>query len=266
MTFDEQVAALRGKVEPKKFKGKKSDATPAQWAAYLDSQLAFRAANPGKVAEYTRRHYSKHRRKILSRAREQHGSNREQRVARMRDYYKRTRGRWLEYRRMYRAANPESVKQGMRAWYDANRDQVVADRRARHAERWHSDPQYRLSISLRGRLRDAIRGEAKSGSAVRDLGCSVADLRAHIEGQWCGGMTWETWGIGSGKWQIDHIFPLAKADLADRVQFLAVCNWRNLRPLWHDDHAPKGDTITPEAQALFDSLMAEFKAKEVSDA
>jgi hypothetical protein len=78
-------------------------------------------------------------------------------------------------------------------------------------------------------------------------------------------MSWENWGSGSGKWQIDHIFPLAKADLTQRVQLLACCNWQNLQPLWFEDNVRKGDAVTPEAQQLFDGLVSQFQKEEVRD-
>jgi hypothetical protein len=223
MTFDEQVAALRGKVEPKCFRGRKASATPEQWAANLDHFSRLRQSKAPEV-----------------------------------------RARDANYQRSYREENRGKEAARIRAWLEANRGKVAAYKREYYRDRRGSDLSYRLTSNLRRRLHHSILGNFKSGSAVRDLGCTSAELCSHIERQWYGGMTWEAWGKGPGKWQIDHIYPLAKADLADRVQFLAVCNWRNLRPLWHDDHAPKGDTITPEAQALFDSLMAEFKAKEVA--
>jgi hypothetical protein len=108
------------------------------------------------------------------------------------------------------------------------------------------------------RLCVAIRGDFRSGSAVRDLGCSIADLKAHLERQFAPGMSWDNWGAGPGTWQIDHIYPLAKTDLTDRPQLLAACNWQNLQPLWYEDNMRKGDTVTPDAQALFDRLRGEF--------
>ena len=233
--FDEQVAALRGKVEPKGFpRLRKSDATPGQWAARLDYD-ALRRSRPD------------HReRQAACKARwlAKPGSKEKQSAC---------LARWR--------AKPESrVKRA--AWRATpavrNKDSAYC------RERRRVSPQVRLAHSMRSRLRDAVGRVARSGSAVRDLGCSIPELKAHLERQFLPGMTWDNWGGGPGRWQIDHIYPLAKSDLTDRSQLLAVCNWENLQPLWFEDNVRKGDTVTPDAQALFDRLRAEFSRATVA--
>jgi hypothetical protein len=72
-------------------------------------------------------------------------------------------------------------------------------------------------------------------------------------------MTWETFGHGHGRWTIDHLFPMAKADLSDRSHVLAVCNWRNLRPVWFVENVRKSARVSPEARAMFDQLVEHFR-------
>jgi hypothetical protein len=43
---------------------------------------------------------------------------------------------------------------------------------------------------------------------------------------------------------------------------LSAANWRNLQPLTPKQNRDKGDKVTPESQALFDQLKAEF-AREI---
>jgi hypothetical protein len=40
----------------------------------------------------------------------------------------------------------------------------------------------------------------------------------------------------------------------DRAQLLAVCNWRNLRPMWHGDNVRKGDEVSESARERFEVL------------
>jgi hypothetical protein len=177
-TFDEQVAALRGKVVPKCRSGlKKSEATPEQWAARLDHTANWKAANPDSVREYDRKGHSK-----------------------------------------YRASSPAR----------------------------------RITLALRGRLYHAVKDGAKSGSAVRDLGCSIEDFKVHIESQFQPGMSWDNWNCDG--WGFDHDYPCAPADMNDRAQLLAVCNWRNLRPMWHGDNVRKGDEVSESARERFEVL------------
>jgi hypothetical protein len=54
-------------------------------------------------------------------------------------------------------------------------------------------------------------------------------------------MSWDNWGTGYVKWQLDHKDPLCLFDLTDRGQFLKACHYTNLQPLWYEDHVKKGD-------------------------
>ncbi len=100
------------------------------------------------------------------------------------------------------------------------------------------DVRYRLAVKLRQRLATAIREGAKGGSAVRDLGCSLDDLREHLQAKFQPGMSWENWGRKG--WHIDHVRPLAQFDLCDPDQARAACHFTNLQPLWWIDNLRKG--------------------------
>jgi hypothetical protein len=100
------------------------------------------------------------------------------------------------------------------------------------------DPIYKLGLALRSRLNNAIRNNQKKGSAVRDLGCSIAELKQHLESLFQPGMTWENWTFKG--WHIDHIIPLSAFDLTDREQLLKACHYTNLQPLWAKDNLSKG--------------------------
>ena len=132
-------------------------------------------------------------------------------------------------------------------------------RRKHQSHQYASDLSHKLKVVLRSRLRSAIRNGQKSGSAIRDLGCSVEELKAHLERFLQPGMTWENFGHGQGKWTVDHLFPMARANLQDRAHLLAVCNWMNLRPEWFSENVRKGDKVSEEAQRLFGELVERFR-------
>lgn len=111
--------------------------------------------------------------------------------------------------------------------------------RAKANARYNAKQEVRLAHNLRSRLRTALLHNYKSGSAIGDLGCSIAELEAHLERQFKPGMTWANYG----EWHIDHIKPLAKFDLTDRVQLLAACHYSNLQPLWAIENLSKGDSL-----------------------
>lgn len=103
------------------------------------------------------------------------------------------------------------------------------------------DIQFRLACNLRARINTAIVRGYKSGSAIRDLGCTIQELKFYIEGQFKDGMTWNNWSRDG--WHIDHKIPLAFFDLTDRDQFLQAVHYTNLQPMWAIENIKKSKKI-----------------------
>ncbi len=120
-------------------------------------------------------------------------------------------------------------------------------RREYHASynrnRRKNDLNFKIAGNLRNRLYCSIRSDAKAGSAVDDLGCSISFLKKYLESLFTLGMSWDNYGKGHDKWNIDHIIPLASFDLTDRVQFLKACHYSNLQPLWEPKNLSKSDRL-----------------------
>jgi hypothetical protein len=142
--------------------------------------------------------------------------------------------------------NAEKINAYNREYRALHKDKRNARRRAtrNNKERYKTDVGYRLKDILRSRLYKAINNNQKTGSAVKDLGCSVAKLKIKLQlafhrhpvtGEY---MTWDNYGRDG--WHIDHIVPLASFDLSDRDQFLKACHYTNLQPLWAKENWSKG--------------------------
>ena len=146
-----------------------------------------------------------------------------------------------------------NAKEGKKKHYIKNREKYLALRKeyyrthkkeiaAYYKNRHKTDINYRLARNLRNRLNMAIRRGSKDGSAVKDLGCTISELKFYMEGKFQDGMTWENWGANG--WVIDHILPLACFNLSDREQFLKAVHYTNLQPLWAKDNLRKGNRLT----------------------
>jgi hypothetical protein len=110
---------------------------------------------------------------------------------------------------------------------------------ARWTERANCDPVFRLANTLRSRLRTALRQRSKTGSAVRDLGCSIEELWSKLESQFQIGMTRDN---HSTVWEIDHIRPLASFDLSDPEQLKLAVHFSNLQPMFCKENKSKGSS------------------------
>jgi hypothetical protein len=190
-----------------------------------EAQRRRHAANPEKYRRQSSRFAANHRAEINARERRRRHENLEA---------------FNEKRRLKRAENREKMNAAARLWREANREKFRAARKARDARR-AGDVTYRLAGNLRKRLGRAIRIGSKSGSAVRDLGCSIEELKRHLESRFQPGMTWENWSLRG--WHIDHVRPLASFDLSDREQFLAAAHHTNLQPMWAIENIVKSGRV-----------------------
>lgn len=125
------------------------------------------------------------------------------------------------------------------AYYTANKDRIIKAGVERASKRYHSDINFKLRKILRCRVLNALSGQVKGASVIENLGCSVEDLRKHLESKFLPGMTWGNHGING--WHIDHIEPLANFDLTDPEQVKIACRYTNLQPLWAKDNLTKAD-------------------------
>jgi|FAXJ01.1.fsa_nt_gi hypothetical protein len=104
--------------------------------------------------------------------------------------------------------------------------------------RRQTDVNFYLKDRLRARLSKALNRNQKTGSAVKDLGCSISELKKYLESRFQPGMTWDNRGK---KWHIDHVIPLIKFNLQDHQQFLIANHYTNLQPLWATENIVKND-------------------------
>ena len=177
------------------------------------------------------RYREKNLEKVRAKSREWETNNKEKVNAKVRKRRHKNPERYAAYKFAWRQANRESERAKDRERRAKN---LIRNREIRSASKKRnylkhkSDPQWILSTSLRSRLWQAIKKGQKKGSAVKDLGCTIAELKVYFEQQFDDIMTWENYGT---YWHIDHIRPLSSFDLTGRTQFLQACHYTNLQPL-----------------------------------
>lgn len=131
----------------------------------------------------------------------------------------------------------EDVKAYQSEYRRSNREYVNARNSEYNRERRKTDIEFRLQGNIRSRLNSAIQSGKRNGSAIKDLGCTLAELKLHLEQLFQPGMTWENYGRYG--WHIDHVEPLCSFDLTDREQLLRACHYQNLQPLWATENMKK---------------------------
>lgn len=157
-------------------------------------------------------------------------------------YYLSHKEHELRRQKEYRRENADKIKahnqsptrkQSQKKYQKRYQRQYIKRRR-------QTDVNFYLKDRLRSRLSKALNRNQKTGSAVKDLGCTISELKKHLESRFQPGMTWDNRGK---KWHIDHIIPLVRFNLQDRQQLLIACHYTNLQPLWARDNMSKGKSV-----------------------
>lgn len=146
----------------------------------------------------------------------------------------------LNHRLKYKL-NKEQVKQRHRKYYETHKEQILIYRKKYENERLRTDLNFKIKKNLRIRINDALRGNNKSATTIKLLGCSVEQLKRHLELRFTEGMTWSNYGRNG--WEIDHIIPCSSFDLTDYSQQRRCFHYSNLQPLWKLDNLKKGNRL-----------------------
>lgn len=149
--------------------------------------------------------------------------------------YYNNREKCLKDNKKWREENKEKYSQKRKKTNKKRRKKIREYERLYYA----NNPSARIAKNLRVRLSNLIKGRIKIGSAIKDCGCSVKELKDYFQSKFETGMTWENYGNGEGKWNIDHIIPLSKFDLTNREDFLKACHYTNLQSMWWYDNLKK---------------------------
>jgi hypothetical protein len=138
--------------------------------------------------------------------------------------------------------DPEVYIPRNKKWREAHKEETRVYKREYLAIKRANDQLFKLKELLRSRLRNALEGKKKSDRAMNLVGCSLEDLKAHLESTFQEGMTWDN----QGEWHIDHIIPCVAFDLEDPLEQKACFHYRNLQTLWKIDNSQKGGKYTEE--------------------
>lgn len=133
----------------------------------------------------------------------------------------------------YRIKHSEQYRQ----WRINNRARLNAYRKQLKI----TNPDFKIACNLRSRMSTLLRRckTPKSSSMLKLLGCSLEQLKEHLESQFLIGMSWDTYG----SWHIDHIRPCASFDLSKPEQQATCFHYSNLQPLWASDNLKKNKKL-----------------------
>lgn len=105
--------------------------------------------------------------------------------------------------------------------------------------KYRTDKKFALKKNLRDRLSKALKAKnwKKNTKFSQYIGCSLDELKNHLEKQFTQGMTWENYG----EWEVDHIKSLGNSKTEQEMYERS--HYTNLQPLWRLDNIKKSNKI-----------------------
>lgn len=124
--------------------------------------------------------------------------------------------------------------------YDINYKQKNKSKRNKYEmEKRNRDINYKLKCYLRARVNNALKGNPKLSTTMKLVGCSIEQLKKHLEKQFKKGMNWNNWG----EWHVDHIKPCCSFDFSKISEQAKCFHYSNLQPLWAEENLRKHSKI-----------------------
>lgn len=168
-----------------------------------------------------------------------------------RQYYRENADTYKARKKQWRAEHPDQEVTTRRAYTEANREKLNAYQRQWKAKKAESDPQFSLKSNVSRRIRYELHTLNKGRKTKRTtdyIGCSIEELKVHLERQFTPEMTWESYG---SVWHIDHRIPCSAWNLTDEFESRCCWNYRNLQPMLASDNYRKKDRYDPAEKLAY---------------
>jgi hypothetical protein len=202
--------------------------------------------------EYRKEYRKRNSKYLAAKSKKWREDNPERYKAQMKKY--RVDGRYKLKRKVYMEKyNKDSYQkdiQGQRdrasAWRKANPDKIKLAQRNWTRSKIANDLNYRLLSLFRRRIYSAIKANSakKAYKTIELLGCSVQEVREHLEKLFKEGMSWDNYGQHG--WTIDHIKPCSLFDFTLPEEQKKCFHYTNLQPLWALENILKSNKFKQE--------------------
>jgi hypothetical protein len=153
----------------------------------------------------------------------------------------------IAQKHVYNDQNREHINARQRDYNGREAAAIRVRHRLAQAIRRANNPMLKVRGALGARLNYLLKlvGGVKVDRIYKLIGCTPAFLRAHIEANWTEGMNWGNYGLGVGKWHVDHIIACQSGefDLLKKEDQYRCFNWINLQPMWGVENIRKGKSL-----------------------
>lgn len=139
-----------------------------------------------------------------------------------------------------------------------NRDKITFNSKHKNShqdilERREKSKRYnKLRRNLWRRVVDSLKRQllTKQNNTLNLIGCDLKSFYDYLASQFVDGMSWDNYGQGPNRWNIDHIIPCAAFNLLSKEGQQKAFHYTNCRPIWSIQNSSKNNSITDQAIIL----------------
>jgi len=172
-----------------------------------------------------------------------------------------------ECKKIYRQNNKERTAEYKKGWYKDNPDYnktyrqnnkeeiikhekeyrsypEVKNRRNKQArEKRKTDITFKINEIMSGAIRRSLNNKKNGAHWETLVDYDLKKLMVHLESKFTEGMSWDNYGKGKYKWNLDHKIPVCKWNITSNTcqEFKDCWALKNLQPLWETRNQEKGD-------------------------
>lgn len=181
---------------------------------YNTKSKEYREKNKEKLSKQKKDYYLNNKELFSKQYKNRYKLNSEKIKKATKDYYYKNKERIREVSKLYRQKNREKINA-----YNLKKKKI--------------NPIFKLKYTVRNRILTFLkmRGKKKIYKFSEYIGCTVEQLKTHLQTQFREGMNWENHGK---VWHIDHIIPLCSASTDEEIYKL--CHYSNLQPLFAEEN------------------------------
>jgi len=154
----------------------------------------------------------------------------------------------VQVQKIWYYAHKEHCSKKMKEWYKFHKNEIKQkvkqyaklhkkERNLYLNNRRKIDINFKISMYLRKRMYEVLRGNPKLSTTMKLINCSIEKLKQHLAKKFYNRkdgliMAFENYGL----WHIDHIKPCCTFNLSKKSEQKKCFNYKNLRPLWAKDN------------------------------
>ena len=196
--------------------------------------IQYRLDNKEREKEYNKQYNLEHK----EQAKQYNLDHKEQKKEYNKQYNLDNKEKIKEQTKQYRLGHKEKIRERSKQYSLGHKE----NRNQHQRERRKNDPNFKLAMNLRSRMRIAMKGISKCASTMELLGCTREEFWTHLEKSFydCKITGEKMTRFNHGKWHFDHIIACAKFNLIYPEQQRICFNWKNYQPLWALDNMIKG--------------------------